>query len=277
MPPAGRSQPRMRLRPAVPFVFLLVLGAAFALGQSTLSSAAPPPPAITTASLSPALSAEPEIVETAVAPPAPAQAPRPRLHALAAVRGQIALHARPGAGPVAARVGPHTEFGSSRVLGVVRRRGSWLGVIAPELPDGRVAWVQRGHPGLGLSGTAYSLHADLSSRRLDLRRAGRLVHRLSVAVGRPGADTPTGRFAVTDKLAGAELSTYYGCCVLALSGHQPNPPQGWSGGNRLAIHGTNSPATIGAAASAGCLRGADADLQILMRRVPLGTPVFIRP
>ena len=39
---------------------------------------------------------------------------------------------------------------------------------------------------------------------------------------------------------------------------------------------TNAPGTIGAAASAGCLRAADADLRILMRRVPLGTPVFIR-
>jgi lipoprotein-anchoring transpeptidase ErfK/SrfK len=36
------------------------------------------------------------------------------------------------------------------------------------------------------------------------------------------------------------------------------------------------PVAIGAAASAGCLRASDADLRALMRRVPLGTPVFIR-
>ena len=63
--------------------------------------------------------------------------------------------------------------------------------------------------------------------------------------------------------------------LLALSGHQPNLPPGWTGGNRLAIHGTNAPGTVGAAASAGCLRAGDADLRVLMARVPLGTPVFI--
>ena len=68
---------------------------------------------------------------------------------------------------------------------------------------------------------------------------------MSVAIGRPGSETPTGRFAVTDKLNGASFGSYYGCCVLALNGHQPKLPAGWSGGDRLAIHGTNSPGTIG--------------------------------
>jgi lipoprotein-anchoring transpeptidase ErfK/SrfK len=97
-----------------------------------------------------------------------------------------------------------------------------------------------------------------------------------VAVGRPGSETPTGRFAVTDKLRGAGYGPYYGCCILALNAHQPKLPAGWQGGNRIAIHGTNSPGTIGSPASAGCLRAADSDLEVLMRRVPLGTPVFIR-
>ena len=83
--------------------------------------------------------------------------------------------------------------------------------------------------------------------------------------------------STTDKLDGSSYGPYYGCCVLALSGHQPNTPPGWTGGDRLAIHGTDSPSTIGTAASAGCLRGADADLRVLMAKVPLGTPVFIRP
>jgi lipoprotein-anchoring transpeptidase ErfK/SrfK len=75
---------------------------------------------------------------------------------------------------------------------------------------------------------------------------------------------------------GSTYGAYYGCCILALSGHQVNTPAGWQGGDRLAIHGTNQPASIGVPSSAGCLHAEAADLRTLMRHVPLGTPVFIR-
>lgn len=207
--------------------------------------------------------------------PAPERrSPRPRQ--LAVVRDDVALSARPGA-PGTLRIGPTTEFGSPRVLGVAARRGDWLGVVATERPNNRLAWVRRNSPGLNLRRTGRSLHADLSERTLTLRKHGRRVHRLAVAVGRPGSETPTGRFAVTDKLSGSQFGPYYGCCILALSGHQPKTPPGWTGGNRLAIHGTDAPSTIGTAASAGCMRASDADLRRLMAKVPLGTLVFIRP
>jgi lipoprotein-anchoring transpeptidase ErfK/SrfK len=175
---------------------------------------------------------------------------------------------------VVTRVGTSTEFGSTRVMGVAAQHGPWLGVVSTEMPNGKLAWVHR-KAGLRMRRAAYSLHADMSERRLELHRGGRLIRSLSVAIGRPGSETPTGRFAVTDKLRGGNYGPYYGCCILALNAHQPKLPAGWQGGNRIAIHGTNSPGTIGAAASAGCLRAADSDLEVLMRRVPLGTPVFI--
>ena len=42
------------------------------------------------------------------------------------------------------------------------------------------------------------------------------------------------------------------------------------------MHGTQSPETIGVAASLGCMHASERDLQRLMRTVPLGAPVFIR-
>jgi L,D-transpeptidase catalytic domain len=206
-------------------------------------------------------------------PPSVRRAPRP--HRLALVRGGVALSERPR-GPAALRIGSTTEFGSPRVLAVAARRGDWLGVVATERPNNRLAWVRRDHPALRFRRTGWSLQADLSDKTLTLRKDRRRVDRMTVAIGRPGSETPTGRFAVTDKLAGSQYGPYYGCCILALSGRQPNTPPGWTGGNRLAIHGTDSPSTIGMAASAGCLRASDADLRRLMARVPLGTPVFIR-
>jgi hypothetical protein len=218
---------------------------------------------------------------TPLAPPPPPAEPEPKparrrgIHRIAVVDGTVPLRARPN-GRVIASASASTEFGGQRVLSVAARRGPWLGVVATGLPNGQLAWLNRRNPALHLRRTAYSLHADLSGRWVELRRRGRRIRRITVAVGRPGSETPTGRFAVTDKLNGSSYGSYYGCCILALNGTQPNLPPGWTGGNRLAIHGTNAPGTIGSAASAGCLRAGDAELRVLMRRVPLGTPVFIR-
>ena len=96
-----------------------------------------------------------------------------------------------------------------------------------------------------------------------------------VAIGRSGSSTPTGRFAITDKPQGPKFGPYYSY-ILALSGTQPNLPPAWPAGNRLAIHGTDASSSIGTASFAGCLRAADDDLSMLMRRVPLGTPVEVR-
>jgi L,D-transpeptidase catalytic domain len=212
----------------------------------------------------------------APAPRAPASEPRTRRpRRLVVVRRSVALSEEPD-GPATVGIGPTTEFGSPRALAVAARRGAWLGIVTSERPNNRLAWVRRDSAGIGLRRTRWSLHADLSDRALTLRKEGREVHRLRVAIGRPGSETPTGRFAVTDKLSGARFGPYYGCCILALSGTQPNTPPGWTGGNRLAIHGTDAPSTIGSAASAGCLRASDADLRPLMAKVPLGTTLFIR-
>jgi hypothetical protein len=200
---------------------------------------------------------------------------RRHVYRVVRVRGPLALRSRPR-GPIVGSLAAGTEFGSPGVATVAASQGGWLGLVTTARPNHKLGWVRRDDPGVGLRRVGYSLHADLSERRLVLRYRGRRVRSFAVAVGRPGSSTPTGRFAITDKLDGTRYGSYYGCCVLALSGTQPNLPPGWSGGNRLAIHGTNAPGTIGQPASAGCLRAADADLAVLMRRVPLGTPIFIR-
>jgi lipoprotein-anchoring transpeptidase ErfK/SrfK len=248
----------MRVRPSILVVAMAL--AAFVAAQTALGSTGTE---LTEPQFRPAAAA----VAAAVA-----AKPRPRGHLLAVARGDLAYSAEAG-GAAAGTLAATTEFGSRRVLSVAARRGAWLGVVTSALPNGRLAWVKRAD--VSLRRTRWSLRADLSEHTLTLRRGGRVVRRINVAIGRAGSETPTGRFAVTDKLAGTGYGPYYGCCILALSGHQPNTPPGWTGGDRLAIHGTDSPATIGAAASAGCLRASDADLQELMRRVPVGTPVSI--
>jgi hypothetical protein len=211
-------------------------------------------------------------------PPAPAAIPKPPAHVIAQVRSGsvVALRARPF-GSVVGRVGARTPFGSRRALGVVtNRRGRWLAVTEPAVAGNRVVWVDAEAGGLRYSRTALELEVDLSERTLTLKRNDVVLRRLTVAVGAADSPTPTGRFAVTDKLPGAHFSPSYGCCILALSAVQPNLPAGWAGGNRIAIHGTLSPSDFGRAVSAGCVHARDGDLRYLMRVVPTGTPVVIR-
>jgi len=215
--------------------------------------------------------------EKTVAPP-PAQPPPPpaleRVEDLAArvpAGRHVVLRARPD-GRALATVASRTEFGSPQTLAVAFRKGDWIAVRSPQLPNRRVGWV-RAKP-LRLLRRSAELVVDLSRRQLTVRGAHGVERRISVAVGAPDTPTPVGRFYVTDKLRGADFGSYYGCCILALSGRQPNLPEGWSGGDRLAIHGSPTP-TWGQAVSNGCLHAAEPDLRYLMKTVPLGTAVRI--
>src|SRR6266542_4320708 len=83
------------------------------------------------------------------------------------------------------------------------------------------------------------------------------------------------RYFVTDRVPfnpGGALGAF----AFGISGIQPHLPAGWRGGNQLAIHGTNNPASIGSSASAGCLRVSRATLERLKRILILGTPVIIQ-
>ena len=183
------------------------------------------------------------------------------------------LYRAPG-GRKRMRITAKTEWGSPRVLGVVEQRGGWLGVQAAELRNGEIAWVRRREARLDC--VNWSLHADLSKRMLFVRRDGRTVRKMRVAVGRPANPTPKGRFTVTDKLRVTDSNSPYGCCVLALSGHQTDLPDYWPGGDRLAVHATSDESTIGDPVSLGCLRTASSRARWLIETVPLGSPIFIR-
>jgi L,D-transpeptidase catalytic domain len=218
---------------------------------------------------------DPASAPSALAPPAPREPTLERVHELA-VRvppgNRVALRSRPG-GPIAAEVGGRTEFGSPQVLAVAFRKGDWLAVRSPALGNAELGWVRAAplrllrRPGL--------LEIDLSKRELAVRDAdGGVKRRIAIAIGAPDTPTPTGEFSVTDKLPGPEYGPYYGCCILALSGRQPRLPEGWSGGDRLAIHGSPTP-TWGQAVSNGCPHADEPDLRYLMKTVSLGTVVQI--
>jgi hypothetical protein len=191
----------------------------------------------------------------------------------ATVRKRVTVYQRPGSRR-SLRLKARTEWGSTRIFSVVRQRNGWLAVLAPELKNGEVGWMRAASAKLDC--VRWSLHADLSRRRLYVRKDGHTVHKYRIAIGTRRNPTPKGRFAVTDKLKVTDKGSPYGCCVLALTGHQTKLPEDWPGGDRLAVHATSDLSSIGKRSSLGCMRLKPKQASWLITNVPLGTPIFIR-
>src|SRR5581483_8413196 len=129
---------------------------------------------------------------------------------------------------------------------------AWAKVVLPWHPNGSTGWIRLS--GVPIVRSPYWVRADVSARRVVLMSGRHPMASFPAAVGASSSPTPTGRFSVTDLVATGDPGGPFGWYAFGLSGHQPNLPPGWSGGDQLAIHGTNDPASIGTPASAGCLR-----------------------
>jgi hypothetical protein len=183
----------------------------------------------------------------------------------------VDLYSHPGGKPVVT-LGDTTEWGSPTVLTVLERKGNWVGVPTEKLANGELGWVKLGGGSYEVDSVGTKVDVDLSSMTAKLLRDGEVERSWTIGIGAPDTPTPTGTFAITDKLT-TGLNPVYGCCALPITATQPNLPAGWTGGNRMAIHGTTS--ALGQATSTGCVRSSDEDLHALIDAAPLGTPVEI--
>ena len=102
---------------------------------------------------------------------------------------------------------------------------------------------------------------SIAAKTLSLYRQGRFVKSYPVATGKPATPTPRGTFTIVNKQI------------------NPGGPFGtrWMGLSEphYGIHGTNNPASIGTAASNGCIRMYNQDVNELFNQVPVGTVVNI--
>jgi lipoprotein-anchoring transpeptidase ErfK/SrfK len=148
----------------------------------------------------------------------------------------------------------------------------WYRVWLAMPPNESRGWVRDGQ--MAFYTTTSKIVIDLSRRKLMVYRRGELLRTFPVAVGRPGLETPSGRFYVTQKLRPPDPNGVYGVLQLGTSATQPKL-NGWPDGGLVAIHGTNEPWLIGKAISHGCVRMKNAAVQEVSRLVPTGSPVII--
>jgi lipoprotein-anchoring transpeptidase ErfK/SrfK len=191
---------------------------------------------------------------------------------IAYVSRPIPMRTRPG-GRVITVLQRKTAFGSPTYVLVRHVRDRWLGVITTAAGNNRIGWIPAA--GVELARDGWSIHAHLSRHLLDVYHDGRLVRHFRIATGKPSAPTPTGLYAVTDRLTTGDPAGPYGCCILALSAKAPHHIADWTGGNRIAIHSTPETSSIGYSVSHGCMRLTLAEGQWLIRHIPLATPVRI--
>ena len=222
------------------------------------------------------------------APPASGVRPDPARIALAAERvarwTNVLVHvphalpafARPRAGSAQVGVVPAGSkyYGIPIVAWVetVSADGRWGLVELPYTWPRREGWIRI--KGLPRDTTRVQVEVDLSQHMVIVRRFGKVLFRAPGATGASYSPTPVGEYFVTDRVpfgAGSALGSF----AFGISGIQPRLPAGWSGGDQLAIHGTNNPSSIGRSVSAGCVRVSESTLNRLMPLLGYGTPVIV--
>ncbi len=116
---------------------------------------------------------------------------------------------------------------------------------------------------------------SIPDRRLALVEDGKLVKSYPIAVGARVSPSPDGEFAVINH---AKNPTYRHGGKEILPGKDNPLGTRWIGLSLkgYGIHGTNVPSSIGKAASHGCFRMAQADVEDLYTRVQVGDTVTVR-
>jgi hypothetical protein len=177
------------------------------------------------------------------------------------------------------RLGTRTPDGTSELVlllhGARGRDGQpWLRVRTPLLPAGTTGWV----PGSALAAPRSVrtwLLIDRRALRLTLHRAGRVVLRAPIGIGKASTPTPAGRFYVRDRLTGLNPRGLYGPEAFGTSARSTRVTD-WPGGSVVGIHGTNRPDLLPGRISHGCIRLRNPDVRRLARLMPVGTPLTIR-
>jgi lipoprotein-anchoring transpeptidase ErfK/SrfK len=165
------------------------------------------------------------------------------------------------------------DFRRQVVLALKSRKGAdgkpWLQLNLPMRPNGTLGWVPAA--ALDVHPTKARIVISRAARKLSLYQGSRLRYRTTVAVGRPGMETPVGNFYVTARFV--PDNSFLGVFAFETSAYSRLTD--WPGGGVVGIHGTSLPQLLGQAVSHGCVRMSNQAASFLRRYVPVGTPIKI--
>ncbi|MCS7006482.1 MAG: L,D-transpeptidase [Thermoleophilia bacterium] len=152
---------------------------------------------------------------------------------------------------------------------------AWYRITYPGRPNGQTGWVRAS--AVELRPVRKRLVIYRGERRFEFWVGDRLLRTGKVAVGKPGAETPSGLFYVTWKFDPTIDPEWAILGAYAFETSAYSRLTDWPGGGIVGVHGTPWPELLGQAVSHGCVRLHNRDILFLKPRVPLGTPVKIVP
>lgn len=115
---------------------------------------------------------------------------------------------------------------------------------------------------------------SLVDRKLAVMENGEVIAVFQVAVGAAASPSPTGEFRIVNRVSNP---TYYHPGTVIPSGKDNPVGTRWIGLSQkgYGIHGTNAPRSIGRAASHGCIRLRNRDIEHLFTMLRVGDTVEI--
>jgi lipoprotein-anchoring transpeptidase ErfK/SrfK len=156
------------------------------------------------------------------------------------------------------------------------RRTFAVPVTVTERPDRTLQDLAKRYPTV--------IAVDRDSKQLRLYKRLQLEHKYDIAVGKSGLETAAGRYKIQEKVVNppwhVPQSSWAGDLAgkTIPAGDPQNPLEArWMGfHDGQGIHGTADIASLGTAASHGCIRMSVPDVEQLFRQVKVGTPVFLQ-
>ena len=165
----------------------------------------------------------------------------------------------------------------------------WFKVLLPMRPNGTTGFVSA--QDVTLSQTLYRLKVVRNKFSVYFYEGCELVDKFKVGIGNGSTPTPVGNFYLQALYKLPNPDTIYGTYAYALSGYS-EVIKSWQSGSCegvqstdtrsgkcagiIGLHGTNDPeGSIGRYVSNGCVRMRNRDIESLVPKLPLGTPVEI--
>ena len=167
-----------------------------------------------------------------------------------------------------------------RLAQVIGETGSERRVAVPvrvtERPDRTFADLAKRYPAV--------IAVDRDAKQLRLYEHLQLKKKYKIAVGKAGTETTAGRYKIVEKTVNPPWHAPNKAWAGELAGQTiaPNDPRNplearWMGfHDGQGIHGTSDLASLGSAASHGCIRMSVPAVKRLFREVKVGTPLFLQ-